>query len=216
MTSVALAAENRAEKGKTGVNKVRARGLCPAVVYGPGTEALHVSVDPKVFLKLVSTAGENALIDLEIKGAEGAKKVIVREIQYKPLKQMPIHVDFYLVNLERAIEIKVPLELVGIPVAVAQKAGTLTQAVHELRVECLPTAIPASIAADVSGLQIGQALHVRDLVVPAGATILDSPDQTVAAVAALQAETVVVAAAAEVAEPEVIRERKPVEEKEKK
>lgn len=216
MTSVALAAENRTEKGKTGVNKVRARGLCPAVVYGPGAEPLHVAVDPKVFLKLVSTAGENALIDLSVSGLDGTRKVIVRDIQYKPLKQMPMHVDFYLVNLERTIEIKVPLLLAGIPVAVAQKAGTLTQAVHELHVECLPTAIPASITADVSGLQIGQALHVRDLVVPEGATILDSPDQTVAAVAALQAEEAVVAAAPVVAEPEVIRERKPAEEKEKK
>jgi large subunit ribosomal protein L25 len=211
-SSVALAAENRTERGKTGVNKVRARGLCPAVVYGPGTEPLHVSVDPKVFLKLVSTAGENALIDLAIAGVDGAKKVIVRDIQYKPLKQMPIHVDFYLVNLDRTIEIKVPLELVGIPVAVTQKAGTLTQAVHELHVECLPTAIPASITADVSGLALGHALHVRDLVLPAGVTVLDSPDQTVAAVAGLAAETVA-APAAEVAEPEVIRERKPAEEK---
>jgi large subunit ribosomal protein L25 len=212
MTSVALAAENRTERGKTGVNKVRARGLCPAVVYGPGTEPLHVSVDPKVFLKLVSTAGENALIDLDITGGAGTKKVIVREIQYKPLKQLPIHVDFYLVDLERTIEIKVALELVGTPVAVAQKAGTLTQAVHELHVECLPMAIPASITADVSGLALGHSLHVRDLVVPAGVTILDSPDQTVAAVAGLTAE-VAAPAAAEAAEPEVIRERKPAEEK---
>ena len=216
MASVALAAENRTEMGKTGVNKVRARGLCPAVVYGPGTEPLHVSVDPKVFLKLVSTAGENALIDLAITGVEGAKKVIVRDIQYKPLKQLPIHVDFYLVNLDRTIEIKVPLELIGTPAAVAQKAGTLTQAVHELHVECLPTAIPASITADVSGLALGHALHVRDLVLPAGVTVLDSPDQTVAAVAGLAAEVAPVAAAAEVAEPEVIRERKPADEKEKK
>lgn len=213
MTSVALAAENRTERGKTGVNKVRARGLCPAVVYGPGIEPLHVAVDPKVFLKLVSTAGENALIDLSVPGLEGAKKVIVREIQYNPLKHLPIHVDFYLVNLERTIEIRVPLELVGTPVAVAQKAGTLTQAVHELHVECLPGAIPASITADVSGLSLGHSLHVRDLVVPAGVTILDSPDQTVAAVAGLQAETAAVAAAPEAAEPEVIRERKPAEEK---
>lgn len=213
MTSVALAAENRTERGKTGVNKVRARGLCPAVVYGPGIEPLHVAVDPKVFLKLVSTAGENALIDLSVPGLEGAKKVIVREIQYNPLKHLPIHVDFYLVNLERTIEIRVPLELVGTPVAVAQKSGTLTQAVHELHVECLPGAIPASITADVSGLSLGHSLHVRDLVVPAGVTILDSPDQTVAAVAGLQAETAAVAAAPEAAEPEVIRERKPAEEK---
>jgi large subunit ribosomal protein L25 len=212
MASVALAAEIRHEKGKTGVNKVRARGLCPAVVYGPGTDAVPVSVDPKVFLKLISTAGENTLIDLSVKGVDGVKKVIVREVQYNPLKHLPIHVDFYTVSLDRAIEVRVPLELVGTPAPVAQKSGTLTQAVHELHVECLPTAIPASIPADVSGLQIGDALHVRDLVAPAGVTILDSPDQTVAAVVGLQAETAVAAAPVETAEPEVIRERKPAAE----
>jgi large subunit ribosomal protein L25 len=215
MASVALAAEIREERGKTGVNKVRARGLCPAVVYGPGTDAVPVSVDPKVFLKLVSTAGENTLIDLSVKGVDGVKKVIVREVQYSPLKHLPIHVDFYTVSLDRAIEVRVPLELVGTPAPVAQKAGTLTQAVHELHVECLPTAIPASITADVSGLQIGGSLHVRDLVAPAGVTILDSPDQTVAAVPGLQAETAVAAAPAETAEPEVIRERKPAAEEKK-
>jgi len=210
MTSVALAAEIRNETGKSGVNKVRARGLCPAVIYGRGTEAVSVSVDPKVFLKLVATAGENALIDLSVKDAGAAHKVIVREIQYDPLKPMPIHVDFYLVSLDRTLEVKVPLELVGIPVPVAQKAGTLTQAVHELHVECLPSAIPASIKADVSGLGLGGSLHVRDLVVPEGVTILDAPEQTVAAVAGLQAEVEVKAAPQlESAEPEVIRERKP-------
>jgi len=213
MTSVALAAEIRNERGKTGVNKVRARGLCPAVVYGPGADAVNVSIDPKSFLKLMSVAGENALIDLSL-GGDGMKKVIVREIQYDPLKPMPIHVDFYVVSLDRAIEVRVPLELVGTPVPVAQKAGTLTQALHELHVECLPTAIPASIKVDVSQLTLGGSLHVSDLPVPAGVTVLDSPEQTVAAVAGLQAETEV-APAAEAAEPEVIRERKPAEEKEK-
>lgn len=214
MTTVALAAEIRTETGKSGVNKVRGRGLCPAVVYGPGAAPLSVSVDPKVFLKLVSTAGENALFDLAL-GDTGVKKVIVREVQYDPFLPLPIHVDFYLVSLDRAVEVKVPLELVGTPVAVAQKSGTLTQALHEVHVECLPTAIPASIKVDVSGLGLGAALHVRDLVVPEGVTVVDSPDQTVVAVAGLQAEEAA-APAAEAAEPEVIRERKPTEEKEKK
>jgi large subunit ribosomal protein L25 len=210
MTSVALAAEIRNERGKTGVNKVRARGLCPAVVYGPGTDAVPVSVDPKVFLKLMSVAGENALIDLAL-GEAGTKKVIVREIQYDPLKPLPIHVDFYLVSLDRAIEVRVPLELVGTPVPVAQKSGMLTQAMHELHVECLPGSIPASIKVDVSALGLGGSLHVRDLAIPAGVTVLDAPEHTVAAVAGLQAETAA-APATETAEPEVIRERKPAEE----
>ena len=212
MTSVALASEIRTERGKSGVNKVRGRGLCPAVVYGPGADAVNISIDPKVFLKLVSSAGENALIDLSLGGPDVTKKVIVREIQYDPLRPMPIHVDFYVVSLDRVIEVRVPLELTGTPVPVAQKAGTLTQNLHELHVECLPTAIPSSIKADVSGLGLGGALHVRDLLVPAGVTVLDAPEQTVAAVAGLQAETVVEAAATEAAEPEVIRERKPAAE----
>jgi large subunit ribosomal protein L25 len=210
MTSVALAAEIRNERGKSGVNKVRGRGLCPAVVYGPGAEAVNVAIDPKVFLKLVSTAGENALIDLTL-GDAGTKKVIVREIQYDPLKPMPIHVDFYLVSLDRAIEVRVPLELVGTPVPVAQKSGMLTQAMHELSVECLPGSIPASIKVDVSALGLGDSLHVRDLAIPAGVTVLDAPEHTVAAVAGLQAEAAA-APATEAAEPEVIRERKPAEE----
>lgn len=210
MTSVALAAEIRNERGKTGVNKVRARGLCPAVVYGPGADAVPVSVDPKVFLKLMSAAGENALIDLAL-GDAGTKKVIVREIQYDPLKPLPIHVDFYLVSLDRAIEVRVPIELFGTPVPVAQKSGMLTQAMHELHVECLPGSIPASIKIDVSALGLGGALHVRDLAIPAGVTVLDAPEHTVAAVAGLQAETEA-APTTETAEPEVIRERKPAEE----
>lgn len=210
MTSVALAAEIRNERGKSGVNKVRARGLCPAVVYGPGSDAVHVAVDPKAFLKLMTAAGENALIDLAL-GDAGAKKVIVREIQYDPLKPMPIHVDFYLVSLDRAIEVRVPLELVGTPVPVAQKSGVLTQAMHELHVECLPGSIPASIKVDVSGLGLGGSLHVRELAIPAGVTVLDAPEHTVAAVAGLAAETEA-APATETAEPEVIRERKPAEE----
>lgn len=217
MTSVALDAEIRTETGKSGVNKVRGRGRCPAVVYGPGAEPLSVSLDPKAFLKLVSDAGENALIDLTIPGGAGVKKVIVREVQYAPLLSLPIHVDFYVVSLDRVIEVRVPLEPVGTPVAVAQKTGTLTQAMHELHVECLPTAIPSSIKIDVSGLNLGGSIHVRDLVIPAGVTVLDAPEQTVAAVVGLQAEPEAGAApAAEAAEPEVIRERKPAaEEKEK-
>jgi large subunit ribosomal protein L25 len=209
MTTVALAAEIRNERGKSGANKLRARGLCPAVVYGPGAEPVSLAIDPKGFLKLLHDSGENALIDLTVAGDAAAKKVIVREIQYDPLKPLPTHVDFYVVSLDRAIEVRVPLEIVGTPVAVAQKTGLLSQAMHELSVECLPTAIPASIKVDVSGLALGGALHVRDLPVPAGVTVLDAADQTVAAVAGLGAEEAAVAPSTETAEPEVIRERKP-------
>lgn len=207
MSSVAMNAEIRTERGKGGARKVRAAAQCPAVVYGPGTEALAVKIDPKVFVKLLHAAGENALIDLAVAGAD-TKKVIVREIQYDPFLPLPTHVDFYLVNLERAIEVRVPLELHGVPAAVATKSATLTQVVHELHVECLPDRIPAKLTADVSGLEVGRSLHVRDLAVPEGVTILDPPEQTLAGVAAIHAETEAGAAPQlETAEPEVIRSK---------
>jgi large subunit ribosomal protein L25 len=218
--SVVLSAQIRTAKGKSGAGRIRGTGQCPAVVYGPGAEPVPVQVDPKAFLKLLHAAGENALIDLEMRG-EGAKaaetrKVIVREIQYHPMRPLPQHVDFYVVNLERLLAIKVSLELVGIPAAVTTKSGTLTQQVHELHVECLPTQIPTKIEADVSGLALGQSLHVRDLKLPAGVTVLDQPDLTVAGVFALHAEVEAEAAPQlETAEPEVIRERKPAGEEEK-
>jgi large subunit ribosomal protein L25 len=212
--SVALTAQIRTARGKGGAGRIRAAGQCPAVVYGPGAEPLAVQVDPKAFLKLLHAAGENVLIDLNLLDAAAqpveTRKVIVREVQYDPLRPLPEHVDFYVVNLERAIEVRVPIELVGTPEGVATKAATLTQHVHELNVSCLPTQIPAKITADVSGLAIGQGLHVGDLKVPAGVSVLDQPELTVAGVAAIHAETeTAVAPQLETAEPEVIRERKP-------
>lgn len=208
MSTVALNAQIRTERGKGGARDVRAAALCPAVVYGPGTEPVAVKIDPKVFLKLLHTAGENALIDLALTGPDAqvveTKKVIVRAIQYNPFKQMPNHVDFYMVNLERVIAVRVPLELTGTPAAVASKSATLTQQVHELHVECLPDRIPAKITADVSGLEMGRSLHVRELVVAEGVAILDPPELTVAGVAAIHAEAGV-APQLETAEPEVLR-----------
>lgn len=214
--TIALSAQIRAAKGKSGAKKIRAAGQCPAVIYGPGSGPVAVQVDPKVFLKILASAGENALIDIGVVDQDRqpveTKKVIVREIQYDPLRPLPTHVDFYTVSLDRVIEVRVPLELRGAPAPVTAKIGTLNQQVHEVRVECLPHLIPAKITADVAALGIGDSLHVRDLAVPEGVTILDNADLTVASVTAVQAEVeTAVAPQLETAEPEVIRERKPAE-----
>lgn len=214
--TIALTAQVRTAKGKSGAGRVRAAGQCPAVIYGPGSDPVPVQVDPKVFLKILSSAGENALLDINVVDADQkpleTKKAIVREIQYNPLKPLPTHVDFYLVSLDRAIEVKVPLVLRGVPNAVSTKIGTLNQQVHELHVECLPHLIPGKIEADVAALEIGDSLHVRDLAMPEGVTILDAADITIASVTAVHAEAeTAVAPQLETAEPEVIRERKPAE-----
>ena len=210
--NITLPAQERTLTGKGGAHKVRAAGHCTAVLYGRGAEPRTLHVDPKLLEKLMSSAsGENALIDLQITAA-GDKpaettKVIIRDLQYHPLGDLPSHIDFYQVSLDRAITMTVPLDLVGSPSAVERKEGTLSQQLYELSIECLPGNIPSNIEIDISGLEVGQSVHVSDLPSLSGVTVIDSPGLSIASVKAMkevEEEVEEVAPELETAEPEVI------------
>lgn len=197
--------------GKGGARKVRAAGHCPAVLYGRGVEPRALQVDPKRLEKLMSSAsGENTLIDLQISDAENkpaeTTKVIIRDIQYRPLGDLPSHIDFYQVSLDRAITMTVPLDLVGTPSAVERKEGNLSQQLYELTIECLPGNIPSNIEIDISHLEVGQSVHVSDLPSLSGVTVIDSPGLSIASVKAVKevVEEEEIAAEPESGEPEVI------------
>jgi len=209
-----LTAEQRTATGKGAARKIRAGGGCPAVVYGRGLDSRTLQLDPKELDGLLQAGGANALIDLRISGAAGEKpetvKVIIRELHFSPLGDTPDHVDFYQVALDRKITISLAVELVGTCEAVANKLATLSQQLHEVTVECLPGSIPDKIQADISGLDVGRALHVSDLVFPDDVDVIESPTLSVATVTALKEEVVEEEEAPEVetAEPEVIGEEK--------
>ena len=152
-----LKAELRTATGKGASRKIRAGGGCPAVIYGRGSEARSLQVDPKELDHLLQSGGENALIDLEIGGGTGGSpetvKVIIRELHFSPTGNAPDHVDFYQVALDRKITIPVTIELIGTCEAVSSKRGTLSQQLHEVTVECLPGSIPEKIEAD-TGIQV--------------------------------------------------------------
>lgn len=216
-TSNTLTAQERSGSGKGAARKIRAAGACPAVLYGPGTEPRLLTVDPKEFMKLLSSAGESSLIDLEVTGigdkAAPSEKVIIRDLQYPPMGDLPSHVDFYRVSLDRSITITVPLEVTGTCEALENKAGTLSQQTHQLSVECLPTNIPSNIEVDISGLEVGGSLHVRDLVLPEGVTSPDNPDLAIVSINVMKEEEVVeeveeAAPELESTEPEVIGQDK--------
>lgn len=210
--------------GKGGARKVRAAGHCPAVLYGRGVEPRALQVDPKSLEKLMSSAsGENTLIDLQITVAENkpaeTTKVIIRDIQYRPLGDLPSHIDFYQVSLDRAITMTVPLDLVGTPLAVERKEGNLSQQLYELNIECLPGNIPSNIEVDISHLEVGQSVHVSDLPSLSGVTVIDSPGLSIASVKAMKEEVVEEEEAVdelEAGEPEVIGAEKTEGEKESK
>jgi large subunit ribosomal protein L25 len=206
--------------GKGGARKVRAAGQCPAVLYGRGIEPRPLQVDPKSLEKLISVSGENTLIDLQITAAEKKQaettKVIIRDLQYTPLGDLPSHIDFYQVSLDRAVTMTVPIELVGSPPVVERKEGTLSQQLYELNIECLPGDIPPKIEVDISALEVGQNIHVSDLVSLRGVTVIDSPGVSIATVSAVKEveEEEEIAPELEAAEPEVIGAEKTEEEEE--
>ncbi len=204
MAEQKLVGEKREGTGKSVTRKLRAAGRVPAVLYGHGMEPVSLSVDSRELLHLFHTgAGTNVLVDLVVDG--DAHLAMAREIQRDHIKGRFVHVDFLAVSRDVRITISVPVRVVGESVGV-KAGGVLEHHLWELQVECLPTDVPEAIEADVSALEIGSSLKVGDLVVPAGATILTAPEESVVAVQQPQARVELEEAEAEAAEGEAAEE----------
>ena len=153
-------------------------GKVPAIVYGHNTEPTPITLDRLEFQKVFLKSGRTHLVDLGIDGR--TEKVLVREIQTHPRRLGPIHVDFYQVNLQEKIEVEVPVHISGESGPVKRGDGDILQPMHSVRVECLPSDIPAEFVVDITPLEeIDSELRVSDLSVPQGVTVLDDPEQLV-------------------------------------
>jgi large subunit ribosomal protein L25 len=196
----ALAVQVRDGLGKGVARKLRAAKRIPAILYGRGKSSVSLSLDPTALEKLLraSSAGLNTLIDLDVAGRSdlAGKVVIVKELQREPIRGALLHADLYEVDLTQTIEVSVPIHVVGVPVGVSLNGGILDTALREIDIECLPRAIPSAIEVDVSALDLGESIHVRDLVVPAGVSILSDGDLSIASVVLPAVEEAPVAAAA--------------------
>ena len=183
MTVNALVAEARDATGKGVARRLRAVGRIPAVVYGRGVASKAISIDPSALLRLLqsSGAGINTLVELRLDGA--ARTVLVKELQRDPVRGRPLHADFYLIELDKTVEVSVPIRLVG-KAAGVEFGGILDHPLREIELECLPRAIPESVEVDVSALGVGDSIHVRDLVLPEGVQVRTDADQAVASVIA--------------------------------
>jgi large subunit ribosomal protein L25 len=214
MPDIVVAAESRTENGKNANRRLRASGKIPGILYGRGKKPTAVAVNPKSIGAILRTpTGENTLFDLELGGEK--RTVILKEYQIEPLKHQLLHADFYEVALDKALEIKVHLELTGTPVGVKVEGGVLDFVTRELEIVCLPRDIPGKIVVDVSLLELGKHLRVSDLKIPEKVKVLTEPDVVVAHVVAPRAEEEVAPAAeaapvegAAAAEPEVIKKGK--------
>lgn len=212
---VTLSASPRAETGKGVARSLRRSGRIPAVIYGHGREAESLSVDATAFGRMLAgISAATTMVNLEVEG-RAPVRALIREIQRNPIRPADIlHVDLFEVRADEAIDVDVPVRLVGIPDGVRNGGGVLEQALHDLTIRVLPGDLPSAIDVDVTALTIGHSIHVRDVQVP-NAEILNDEDLPVATVVPPRVETAPAAAEAEApAEPELIRKPKPEEEAE--
>jgi large subunit ribosomal protein L25 len=205
---VKLTAERRTALGRSAVRKLKSAGLVPAVIYGAKDkpEALQVS-RREVSAMLSHASGENILVELEIEG-NANRLALVQEVQHAPIGGSVLHIDFHAVSMDEMIEADVPLEPTGMANGVKNMGGLLEQSLRSLAIECLPRDLPDVITVDVSALNVGDAIHVRDIALPAGVTTRVPPDLTAFSVLAPTVEEEPVVAVEAPTGPEVIKEKK--------
>src|SRR5213082_2465711 len=208
---VKLAAERRETTGRSAMRKLKGRGIIPAIVYGGKDKPQPLQVSRRdINVMLSHASGENILVELEIAGEKSSRMAMIQEIQHSPLGGDVLHVDFHAVSMDEKIEADVPLEATGIANGVKNFGGLLEQSLRVLALECLPRDLPDRIAVDISQLNIGDSIHVRDIQLPSGVTAKVPADLTAFSVLAPVVEEVPVAVEAEAgaAGPEVITEKK--------
>jgi large subunit ribosomal protein L25 len=182
-TDTTLKAELREGTGKGVARKLRAAGRLPAVVYGGADEAQHISLDAHdadYLFRNISV--DNTIIDLEIEGEKGAVQTLVREIQTHPWKATLLHVDFLRIQKGVAVDMVVPLHLMGDPVGVTMGGGVVEQIIHDLPVRCIPSKIPEVIEVDISALEVGDVLHISDITLDEGVEVTIAPERTICSV----------------------------------
>lgn len=203
---VSITATARQASGKGAARQTRFAGKVPAVIYGHGRATQPLTLDAKALEKALSgIEPSSTLFEVTVDGKK--TRALIREIQRHPIRPDVIHVDFYEIHADEKVRLKVPVHLVGTPEGVRNGGGVLDQVMREVEIEVLPEHIPERVELDVSALAIGHSVHVSNLSIP-NATILVAPELTLATVVPPRAEEELAPApeaAAEVAEPELIR-----------
>lgn len=206
--SMVLTLENREGRGTRLARKLRSEGRVPGVVYGHKEETVSVWVAADALMSAVRHGAR--VVDLSSGG--GLQKAQIAELQWDHLGMELLHVDFRRVAADERIHVTVPVEIKGIAPGVTA-GGILDQPIHTLAIECAADSVPESIRVNINELQLGAAIHVRELHLPEGVKALADGDAIVVHVTAPQvAPEAAVAPGAEQAEPEVIGRKAAAEE----
>ena len=186
MSQPVIAARVRKNKGKGAARKLRKNNQIPAIFYGPKTEPVMLAVDYSELTGIMKRGtGENIVIDLQVQSDQGTetRKAMLKDLLMDPVKDTFLHADFYEISMDKKITVGVPIRLVNTPVGAAD-GGILQHIRRELTISCMPGKLIDFLDLDVSGLDIGDSLHIRDIELPEGITTAEEDHLTVAIVAA--------------------------------
>ncbi len=162
----------------------------PAVIYG-GESALPLTLEEQELLMVLGGGkSETPILRLQIQGERKQRQVILKEVQYDPIRGQPLHVDLYEVSMDREIRVSIPITLTGEAPGVKRDGGILHQNLRELEIECLPGLIPGETVVNLSSLEMGDVIHVRDMKLGEGIRIITDPEEPVVSVARPEVEEV--------------------------
>jgi large subunit ribosomal protein L25 len=204
MLAVDLKARTRTGRGRECRNRLKAKGLIPAVVYGREVGSQPIELENRDIENILKKGGRNALVALKVESGEGdARKIdaIIKDVQFHPYKNEIFHIDLHQISLKDELTTSVGLKLVGSPPGVTA-GGRLEQLIRQVEVSCLPQNIPDHIEVDLSELKIGGSIHVADLKAPEGAKLVTDGEVAVVTVVAPRREEEEVSEEAEKEHPE--------------
>lgn len=208
MEKFTLEVEKRDKAGKGVARSLRREGKTPGVLYRAGNAESIQLLSKELTLFINKTAGEMVLVHLNIGG--GSRQAIVKDFQLDPVSDQVLHVDFQEIAADEELKISVHIVTAGEPIGVKRDGGILQHGIREIEIACVADKIMGHVTVDVSKMAIGQTIHVSDLNLGEGVRIITDSHELIASVLAPKEE--VVAEAAAVAEPEVIKKGKKPEE----
>lgn len=213
MKAVSLNVFDRTRTRRGGSKRLRSAGRVPAVMYGRSTQPANLEVSARDMEDLLHrSASETILVDLSLQGDQPSQHLaLVQEVQHHPLSGRLLHVDFHQVAANEEVTVTLPVESEGTPAGV-KAGGVLEHVLFKVKVRALPKHLPEVVMVDVSGLEVGQTIHIGELKLPEGVTAVGDPGIPVVSVAAplteAQETEASEAGGAPVAEPEMIKEKK--------
>lgn len=172
---------------KESLTEIRKKGLIPGVLFGKGVESTPLSIEKVAFQKIWKEVGESGTISIETE--KGTSPALISDVQYDPIINTPIHIDFRIVDMNKPVEVDIPIVFIG--ESSAEKAGSvLVKVLHEIKVSALPGDLPHEIEVDITKLQnVDDKITVGEIMVPKGVSILDDGEEIIVTVSAPKEES---------------------------